>query len=37
MAPEIAGANGMIDQAATFAADRLNDVEAQPKNSAASS
>lgn len=31
------GANGMIDQAATFAADRLNDVEAQPKNSAASS
>lgn len=31
------GANGMVDQAATFAADRLNDVEAQPKNSAASS
>lgn len=31
------GANGMIDQAATFAVDRLGDVEAQPKNSAASS
>lgn len=31
------GANGMIDQAATFAADRLGDIEAQPKNSAASS
>jgi cutinase len=30
------GANGMIDQAATFAADRVN-TEAQPKNSAASS
>lgn len=31
------GANGMIDQAATFAVARLGDVEAQPKNSAASS
>jgi cutinase len=31
------GANGMIDQAATFAAEKLNAVEAQPKNSAASS
>lgn len=31
------GANGMIDQAAAFAAGRVNDAEAQPKNSAASS
>jgi cutinase len=31
------GANGMIDQAATFAAGRIDAVEDQPKNSAASS
>lgn len=31
------GANGLIDEAAAFAADRLGDADAQPKNSAASS
>jgi cutinase len=31
------GANGMIDQAATFAAERIDAAEDQPKNSAASS